>query len=260
MANPKHVEKLKEGVEAWNKWREDYPGVEPDLKGAAIPPLQICAEINKELLAWELQESTLDNPQTALNAKNNYIGYNFKAADLRRADFSGLNLQGAIFQEAQLQKAKFQAADLTEANFCGAKVSGIEFDNKMKCRGIEVTGCTGSQRFVRHVMDLDYIEETREKHPSKYMWWKIVSDFGRSWPRLASWCCVILYVFWAILDILKVEHPLVTSIMAFTSFGFVDSRMHTTAELVLICTEAVLGYIMFGALISLIASQMGRRS
>ena len=202
-------------------------------------------------------------------------GANLGAADLRDTDFRFAELRGAIFTQADLRQALLTGADLRKTNLMGAmlhgadircadfskaQVGGIEYDNTMYCRGAIVDSCIGSQRFSRHVKDLDYIQETKTKHPSKYRWWKILSDCGRSWLRLALWCCVILYSFWAIFDILKVEHPLVTSIMAFTSFGFVDSSMHTTAEFVLICTEAVLGYVMFGALVSLIASQMGRRS
>jgi hypothetical protein len=31
MANPEHLAKLKEGVEAWNKWRKDNPEIKRDL-------------------------------------------------------------------------------------------------------------------------------------------------------------------------------------------------------------------------------------
>jgi hypothetical protein len=31
MANPEHLEILKQGVEAWNEWREKNPDIEPDL-------------------------------------------------------------------------------------------------------------------------------------------------------------------------------------------------------------------------------------
>ena len=31
MANPEHVEILKQGVDVWNKWREDNRGIRPDL-------------------------------------------------------------------------------------------------------------------------------------------------------------------------------------------------------------------------------------
>ena len=33
MANPKHVNKLLEGVEAWNQWRQENWNIQPDLTG-----------------------------------------------------------------------------------------------------------------------------------------------------------------------------------------------------------------------------------
>ena len=31
MANEEHVALLKQGVEVWNKWREENPDIKPDL-------------------------------------------------------------------------------------------------------------------------------------------------------------------------------------------------------------------------------------
>ena len=36
MANPEHLAKLKEGVGEWNRWREEYPDIIPDLSGADL--------------------------------------------------------------------------------------------------------------------------------------------------------------------------------------------------------------------------------
>ena len=36
MANPEHLVKLKEGVEAWNKWRKDNPKIKRDLAEANL--------------------------------------------------------------------------------------------------------------------------------------------------------------------------------------------------------------------------------
>ena len=36
MANPEHLAKLKEGVEAWNKWRKDNPKIKRDLTEANL--------------------------------------------------------------------------------------------------------------------------------------------------------------------------------------------------------------------------------
>jgi len=34
MANDEHIAKLKEGVVAWNAWRDQNPDIRPDLSGA----------------------------------------------------------------------------------------------------------------------------------------------------------------------------------------------------------------------------------
>ncbi len=36
MANPEHLKILKQGVEAWNRWREENPGMRPDLTFANL--------------------------------------------------------------------------------------------------------------------------------------------------------------------------------------------------------------------------------
>ena len=36
MANPEHLAKLQEGVEAWNQWRDKYFVIRPDLQGANL--------------------------------------------------------------------------------------------------------------------------------------------------------------------------------------------------------------------------------
>jgi hypothetical protein len=36
MANQEHVDRLREGIEAWNRWREQYEDIRPDLNGADL--------------------------------------------------------------------------------------------------------------------------------------------------------------------------------------------------------------------------------
>lgn len=289
MANPEHLKILKQGVADWNQWREENPGIVPDLSGANLQGadlrmvnLQGANLINTDLVETDLLGANLEGG--TLDGANfngaNLIGVSLEDAYLDSSDFSATNLTTAnltraFFAHTNLTKTDLSYADLSEAtlmwvnleeaNLMGAKLCNTycfntQYDNAMQCRGINVQGCYGSQRFVRHVIDLDYIEETKEKHPIRHYLWKLTSDCGRSWLRLAGCCVAILYFFWALFDLLEVEQPLVTSIMAFTSFGFVDSKAHTKPELVLICIEAILGYAMFGALVSLIANQMTSRS
>ena len=36
MANPEHVDILKQGVEVWNRWREEHPNIQPNLIRAKL--------------------------------------------------------------------------------------------------------------------------------------------------------------------------------------------------------------------------------
>jgi uncharacterized protein YjbI with pentapeptide repeats len=90
MANQEHLEPLKEGVEAWNQWRQDHPDVEPDLMGA------------------DLRRAKLNRA-------------NLRRAKLNRADLSEANLMGAYLgsanlQEANLSKARFSMRDPSEGS------------------------------------------------------------------------------------------------------------------------------------------------
>jgi len=44
MANPDHLAILKQGVVAWNAWREANPDVRPDLVGAKLGSLRFAVD------------------------------------------------------------------------------------------------------------------------------------------------------------------------------------------------------------------------
>jgi uncharacterized protein YjbI with pentapeptide repeats len=81
MANPEHLAKLKESVDAWNRWRIQNPDVRPNL-----------AEAN--LRGMDLHKTNLGG------------------ADLRGADLSGANLLRADISDAQLRGTRLSEANL----------------------------------------------------------------------------------------------------------------------------------------------------
>jgi uncharacterized protein YjbI with pentapeptide repeats len=89
MANQQHLDKLREGVDAWNHWRQDYPHITPDLSGA-------------ELTGANLQRTNL----TGANLRDASL----LRADLREASFDGADLRGANLAEASLSDASFDEA------------------------------------------------------------------------------------------------------------------------------------------------------
>lgn len=108
MANPDHVVILRQGVEVWNRWREQNPEVQPDLSGES--------QVDADLVRANLSRANL---QEML----------FYEAELEGADFSQSNLTKSNFTKADLFKAEFEGTVLIEADFSEAQLSEAHFSN-----------------------------------------------------------------------------------------------------------------------------------
>jgi uncharacterized protein YjbI with pentapeptide repeats len=103
VANPKHLELLRQGVHVWNAWRAESIH-ETDFAEANI--------IWANLLKADLNRANL--------SRANLTGANLCKADLNGADLSGATLREADLSEAYLNGANLNGADLSEANLRGA--------------------------------------------------------------------------------------------------------------------------------------------
>jgi uncharacterized protein YjbI with pentapeptide repeats len=126
MANPEHLAKLKEGVEAWNQWRgENYakPDLsEADLSGADLPAANLReADLRKANLS-EARLRTADLREANLYAANLRKAYLW-AANLWAANLWAANLWKANLGEAMLRIANLREVDLHEANLYGANLN-----------------------------------------------------------------------------------------------------------------------------------------
>lgn len=118
MANPLHVEILKQGVELWNAWRRTSLA-KPDLSGAELG--------GANLLAADLTRADL-------------AGADLTRANLTRAALVEANLSGATLVESLLSDADFLRADLTDANLAGAILRGAILVNT-KLSGADFADC-----------------------------------------------------------------------------------------------------------------------
>jgi len=94
MANQEQLDILKQGVEAWNRWRKEHPDIRPDL-----------SEVN-------LQVSNLFGADLS---HTNLSGSILADANLFRADLFGADLSLSYLFGADLSRADLSRADFSEA-------------------------------------------------------------------------------------------------------------------------------------------------
>lgn len=107
MANAEHLAILQQGVEAWNRWRQQEHNLAPDLSHADLEDRQL-AEANLE--------------------RTNLKRANLRGANLRRANLDWANLIHACLSEAALREATFREAYLVDTDLHRADLSGADFN------------------------------------------------------------------------------------------------------------------------------------
>jgi len=117
LANPEHLAKLKEGVEAWNQWRKQNPEVRPDLRKANLGGgfLEHVDLRRADLREANLREARLSGAELQ--------GADFREAILIGADLTTAHLDRASLSPAYLSKARLVGAKLTEADLRGADLT-----------------------------------------------------------------------------------------------------------------------------------------
>ena len=111
MAVQSHLNKLNEGVIAWNKWRKEHSEIMPDLREAKLH--------GRALAGIDFRHTNLDNADLS-NA--NLCSASLKSASLYRTNLSRAKLRNAFlcrtcFKETILQRTNFHKAALLETTF-----------------------------------------------------------------------------------------------------------------------------------------------
>jgi len=111
MPNKKHFEIVQQGVEEWNRWRNENPEIEPDLSEIDLSDMKLN---NANLGDTDLRRSNLRNTD-------------FRGASLVRADLRAANINKASFNLAKLRKANFSEAYLRESDLSEADLTRAYF-------------------------------------------------------------------------------------------------------------------------------------
>ncbi len=140
MANKDQLRIIQQGVEAWNKWREENPDERIDLRKASLFKANLSGA---NLSQADLRESDLReaNISRAKLSRADLRKADISRADISNADISkaslfkaklgevdlhGADLRGTLLSRAHLAKANFHMAKLSGACLCEAGLSGAD--------------------------------------------------------------------------------------------------------------------------------------
>jgi uncharacterized protein YjbI with pentapeptide repeats len=210
-----------------------------------------------------------------------YGGTTFKDADFK----GNSNFQDVIFKD-------FNQCNMTNTSFYNVydlleylavnrkkikRPIGIKYLHE-KCKPI--LGDTTVSRLPilsREVRDDVYLMSFKEKHPRLHFLWWLFADCGRSIWRWAVWSLGFALTFAIIFNAyyqdynlnfqsiyISPDHPFLSflyySFVTFTTLGFGDIVPNNGWIQFWVALEVIIGYVMLGGLISILANKLARRS
>jgi hypothetical protein len=133
MANEELLKILRQGVDAWNEWRQKNPDVRrPDLHGAYLSGADLSRAnlLKANLLETDLSQADLSHA----NLRQAYL-----SGDLREAYLSGADLSEAALDETRLIRTDLRSATLYGSYVYGAAVWDIKVDDETKQQNLVIT-------------------------------------------------------------------------------------------------------------------------
>lgn len=253
MANPEHLAKLKEGVAAWNEWREQNPDIRPDLSAADLSSANLYAA-------------------------------DLSSADLRGANLSWANLRGANLTDADVTNLRYlEPVRAPQSRFVGTLWQWMRTNLTYRRRvmrgrynGIRgLSSCYGNRLFVRDAADQDYLDtierQLRNWWGRLLFWCWGLTDYGRSFLSVVVLASILIFVFGGVYSLWPGMlsyggrcptgfTPYYFSIVTYTTLGFGDVKPYSLGGEILVSFEVILGYVTLGLLLAVLAEKIARRS
>lgn len=201
-----------------------------------------------------------------------------------RADFSKSNLYSAYFNNVNLRDSNLKGAALSEANFNQSIMTGVSFslapygkrlsnfyawlrgrNSPAYYKGCQLNSAQCSEHVKRRISDAGYAEEFADEHPFIAILWMLASDCGRSLKLWALWSILVVLLFstaYSSMDAilfhkeLSAIEALYFSVVTFTTLGFGDITPKSELGMLLVVAQVVLGYIMLGKTLAIIAARI----
>ena len=142
---------LKAGASAWNRWRQEHPEMTPSLRGLNFRSLGLPRQKFKlEDFSHAAHSRVVSHPEILIQLdvedlrRADFSNLDMESADLRGACLTGADLRGACLNRANLNMAALSGADLTGAQLEGADLcmANLRHANLAGAdlRGVELSG------------------------------------------------------------------------------------------------------------------------
>ena len=133
MANEEQLAILKQGVDVWNRWREEYHDVKIDLRCVDLPEMDLR---NGNFIGIDISNANFE--------KGNLGKASLRGAYLFNANFKEANLSGT-----NLSKATLSRADLTDANLSKSDIYEADFNKAcLKRSDLSISDMTKTELFM----------------------------------------------------------------------------------------------------------------
>jgi uncharacterized protein YjbI with pentapeptide repeats len=180
MANPEHLAKLKEAVEARNRWREENPKIRPSHLDSDLAETNLAGAnlFHADLFGADLSGAYLYGAnlgRTDLRAAN-LTSADLGRTDLREANLTHTSLSSADLSYvdlsgASLERANLAAANLTGANLAEADLTGA-FTNYTTFADVDLSKVKGLETVVHNgpsSIGIDTIYKSKGKIPHVFL-------------------------------------------------------------------------------------------
>ena len=160
MVNEEHLKILEEGVAAWNRWRDAYPQISPDLSDASL----IRANL-RDANFFQANFSHADLRYADL-VRANLFAANLSSVNLVGAELSGTSLDEATLHGANLFGANFNGANLNYADLTKARINWTSFGN------LDLSLVKGLDKVIHEgpsTLGIDTLRKSKGKIPTKFL-------------------------------------------------------------------------------------------
>jgi uncharacterized protein YjbI with pentapeptide repeats len=278
--------------------REAEGGVRqvPDLRGIDLTMLpRTERRLGPESITSNRSDLSYAKMEGARLTDADLSDANLYRAQLQKATLRRTNFTGAVLAKAHLEDADLRGSILANTNLGHIRYTEDSFLHNGTIlmethlnRALYVDPLL--EQYAKDQYYL-YVKNYRNRHsrPRKalfFLWW-LTSDYGRSVAIFSAWCVFVILSFWLIYlpspeflgthwremareygPLLKVGEPapggpltyLYFSVISFTTLGLGNVQPANWQAEALVILEVILGYVMFGVLLSIVANKVARRA